>query len=226
MLDTVGSTSEEARVRAGNGPVWVLACHQTAARGRRGRPWSMPEGNFAASLAWHPTGSPAEHGLRSFTASLALAEALEAFGVTGLTLKWPNDVLRHGGKLAGILLESPAPGLLVLGIGVNLAAAPEAVEAGALSPAALDGSIAPEALLDVLAPAFAAREAQLVRDGFGPIREDWLARAGGLGGPVTARLMTREVRGTFADVDEVGHLVLDTPQGRQHLPAGDVFFGG
>ena len=213
-------------MREGSGPVWVLAHAQTAARGRRGRPWSMPAGNFAASLAWRPPGGPADHALRSFTASLALAEALEALGVAGLSLKWPNDVLLHGGKLAGILLEAPEPGLLIMGIGVNLAVGPDGeIEPHALPPASLDGGIAPGTLLDTLAATFAAREAELIARGFAPIRRAWLDRAHGLGAPITARMMAETVRGTFADVDGSGHLVLDTATGRRALPAADVFFG-
>ena len=228
VLDACGSTSEEARARFDGAPLWVLAHRQTAARGRRGRAWAMPPGNFAASLAWRPPGGPAEHALRSFAASLALAEALEGLGVADLSLKWPNDVLHRGGKLAGILLESPGPGLLVLGVGVNLAAAPDAaaLEPGAVPPAALDGAIAPEALLDALAPAFAAREAQLVADGFAPLRAAWLARAYGLGERIVARMMTETAAGTFEDVAPDGRLVLATPTGRRMIPAADVFFEG
>ncbi|UWQ22848.1 biotin--[acetyl-CoA-carboxylase] ligase [Jannaschia sp. W003] len=228
VLGTVGSTSEEARLRAASAPLWVLAHAQTAARGRRGRPWAMPLGNFAASLAWRPPGTPADHALRSFAASLALLDALEAFGVEGLALKWPNDVLLGGAKLAGILLEAPDPELVVLGVGVNLAAAPDtsALEPGALPPASLDGRVAPEALLDALAPRFAAEEARLIAEGFAPLRRDWLARAHGLGAPATARLPAETVPGTFEDVDAAGHFVMRTPGGRRAIPAGDVFFGG
>ena len=92
-------------------------------------------------------GGPAQAALRSFVAALALADALEAVGVAGarIALKWPNDVLMDGGKLAGILLESTArDGLvtLVVGIGVNLAHAPEpgVLETGAVTPVSLDRS--------------------------------------------------------------------------------------
>ena len=184
----------------------------------------MPPGDFAASLAWRPPGGPAAWGLRSFAASLALLEALEGLGVDGLALKWPNDVLRDGGKLAGILLESPGDGLVILGIGVNLVPAARDVEAGAVPPAALDGAVAPGALLAALVPAFAAWEDRLVTEGFAPLRAAWLARAARLGEEVTARTMTETIRGTFRDVDAEGHLVLDTPQGARRIAAADVFF--
>jgi BirA family biotin operon repressor/biotin-[acetyl-CoA-carboxylase] ligase len=105
VLASVDSTMAEAARRAPTlaGPGWILALRQTAARGRRGRAWVMPPGNFAATLVYRPPGGPAEHALRSFAAALALADALDA--LTGrpdaVALKWPNDVLLHGGKLAG-----------------------------------------------------------------------------------------------------------------------------
>ncbi|WP_179378476.1 biotin--[acetyl-CoA-carboxylase] ligase [Jannaschia marina] len=230
ILPEVDSTSEEAARRAPTVPTWILAERQTTARGRRGRAWSMPPGNFAASLAWRPEGTPTDHALRSFTASLALHDTLGALGVAGLSLKWPNDVLLNERKLAGILLESPAPGLLVLGIGLNLIAAPAPVEVepGAVPPVSLlEASglrLTPAQFLNALAPAVARREAELVTWGFAPIRTAWIRHAARLGQPVTARLVAETVSGTFEDVDDDGQLVLATDTGRRRIAAGDVFF--
>lgn len=232
ILDEVDSTSVEAARRAPDRATWILAHRQTAARGRRGRAWKMAPGNFAASLAWRPGDGPARMALRSFVASLALCDALRGLGIRDLALKWPNDVLLHERKLAGILLESPAPGLLVLGIGINLAAAPTAaeVESGAVPPtslrAATGTAIAPEAMFDAIAPAFAAREAQFAREGFAPIRRDWLARAARRGETVIARMAAETISGRFEDVDTDGRLVLATPDGRRAIAAADVFFEG
>lgn len=231
-LDTVDSTSSEAMRRAQTGaalPLWVSAGQQTAARGRRGRPWAMPEGNFAASVILEPNGGPAQAALRSFTMALALHDALGTLGVRGLSLKWPNDVLLNEGKLAGILLESTnlaGRDLLCIGVGVNLAAAPGAgeVEPRAIAPVALDGSIAPETLLDHLAAAFARWEAMLTTQGFAPVRAAWLDRAARLGEPIVARLPNEEFRGRFTDIDPTGALVLTTAEGEHHLPAADVYF--
>lgn len=230
-LAEVDSTSLEAARRAPDRPTWVLAARQSAARGRRGRAWAMPPGNFAASLVWRPRADPASMALRSFAASLALHDALTGLGVRGLSLKWPNDVLLDGGKLAGILLECPAPGLLVLGIGINLIAVPEpaTLDAGALAPVSLLAAtglrVTPEAILDALAPAFAAREARLSAEGFASLRRDWLARAARLGETISARTMTEALTGTFDDVDAGGHLILGTAKGPRRIAAADVFFG-
>lgn len=238
MLPEVDSTNAEAAriAKTLSGPEWILALNQTASRGRRGRAWSFPKSNFAATLVLHPTESPDIVALRSFAASLALYEALIACGVQpqALALKWPNDVLLNGGKLAGILLESIGAGTqvahLAIGIGVNLADAPTLaqVAAGAVRPVSLLSetgvSISPEDFLDLLANAYARLETQFTTYGFAPIRESWLARAAKLGEVITARTMTSETTGIFETVDEQGNLVLKTSQGRVAIAAADVFF--
>ncbi len=236
MLPEVDSTLNEAPRRFGDlrGPTWILALHQTAARGRRGREWRHPAGNFAATLVLPGPIAPATAALRSFVASLALHDAFAA--VTGragsFALKWPNDVLLNGGKVAGILLETIGPrgDALSIGIGVNLAQAPGAaqVEAGALRPVSLlsetGASVTPEEFLDLLAPAFARHEAQFATYGFAPIRTAWMDRAARRGEVITARLPGEEVTGRFDTVDEQGQLVLSTPQGPRRIAAADVFF--
>ncbi|WP_425098419.1 biotin--[acetyl-CoA-carboxylase] ligase [Tropicibacter sp. S64] len=233
VLAEVDSTSAEGARIAGAlaGPEWILGLRQTAARGRRGRPWVNPPGNFAASLVLRPQEPPEVMALRSFVASLALYDALEALAgdASGLALKWPNDVLLHGGKLAGILLESVA-GHLVIGIGVNLIAAPgvDQVEPGAVAPVSLLAEtgkrVLPEQMLEALAAAYAVREVAFVTYGFGPIREAWLSRAARLGEEITARTGTQVFRGTFETVDESGNLVLKTSEARRAIAAADVFF--
>ncbi len=238
MLAEVDSTNAEAARIAHTlaGPTWILGLHQTAARGRRGRAWANPPGNFAATLVMRPS-EPAERvALRSFVAALALRDAfvLASGRPEAFSLKWPNDVLLNGGKVAGILLESTGTGGTVshmaIGIGVNLIAAPpmSEVEAAALPPVSLHGEtglrVNPEEFLDLLAPSYAAREAQFTTFGFAPIREAWLACAARLGEPILARTMTEEHYGTFETVDEEGALVLKTANGRVTLPAADVFF--
>ena len=235
------STNAEALRRAATGaagPVWILAQTQTAGRARRGRAWQMQQGNFAASLLMRPEGPPAAAALRSFAAALALDDALVGAGVprARLTLKWPNDVLLDGRKLAGILLETGGPVggplALVVGIGVNLVAAPDAgdLEPGAVDPVALGPAtgivLSPEALLDRIAPAFARWEARLQSGGFDALRTPWLARAARLGEPIVARLSGRALSGRFETVDATGALVLVTDTGRVSLPAAEIHFAG
>lgn len=238
VLAEVDSTNSEAARLAPRltQPTWILARRQTAARGRRGRTWVAPEGNFFATLVMRPSGDPVAAAQRSFVAALALADALgAAIGpAAALSLKWPNDVLLNGGKVAGILLESAGQGAgishLAIGIGVNLVAAPplEAVEPGAALPVSVMGEtgvrLAPETLLDLLAPAVARWEAQLATWGFAPLRTAWLARAARLGQTITARTMTETIEGRFETIDEAGALVLRTAAGARAIPAADVYF--
>jgi len=237
LASTDSTMAEAARQAPGLGsPTWICALEQTAARGRRGRPWRSPPGNFAASLVMRPEGPPGQVALRSFVAALALRDALAA--VTGrpeaLGLKWPNDVLLNGGKVAGILLESlgqgPRVDTLVIGIGVNMAAAPSAteLEPGAVPPVSLAEEtgvrVTPEEFLDLLAPAYDRWERQFVTDGFAPIRTAWLQDAVRLGDRITARTTRHETSGTFTDVDMDGHLVLQTARGPHRIAAADIFF--
>ena len=237
-FDTLGSTNAHATSLAPglNGPAWVIAGQQTEGRGRRGRPWQSPAGNFYGSLVFRPEGSPDKIALRSFVAALALHDACT--GLTGLpqvfSLKWPNDVLLNGGKLAGILLESAGQGgrvsHLVIGIGVNLIAcpSPEAVEPGAVPPVSMLGEtglrIAPARFGLHLAAAYAQWEAVFATAGFDPIREAWLSRAARLGEVIRARIGTTERRGIFETVDRNGALVLTVDGTREAIPAADVFF--
>lgn len=238
VLAEIDSTNAEGFRRAAGlvGPTWILAGMQTAGRGRRARPWVSPRGNFHATLVLKPTEPPETVALRSFAAALALRDALVA--LTGLgasfALKWPNDVLCNGGKLAGILLESQGLGgpdpVLCIGIGVNLIAAPDPalVEPGAVPPVALMQEtglrIAPEAFLDALSPAYARREATFRTEGFEPLRAEWLSHAARLGETIRARTGSETREGRFETIDTAGNLILRLPQGPVAIPAAEVFF--
>ncbi len=233
---TIDSTNEEARrlaERGEDGPVWIQADMQTAGRGRRGRSWDSPTGNLAATLFLHPGRPVGECAQLSFVAALAVADALAAFSVAiNVRLKWPNDVLANGGKIAGILLESASagsdvPSWLAIGVGVNLARLPEQTEFPATSLAAL-GLKAPSAedFLTALAAAFAKWYEAWYRRGFAEIRDAWFARAAGLGTRIRARLQSEEIFGVFEGIDDRGALILRTDMARARvIAAGDVFFG-
>lgn len=238
VLPEIDSTNAEGFRRAAtlDRPTWILGGVQTAGRGRRARPWSSPRGNFHGTLVLKPTEPPETVALRSFAAALALRDALVT--VTGLpgsfTLKWPNDVLCNGGKLAGILLESQGLGgpdpALCIGIGVNLIAAPDMseVEPGAVPPVSLLAEtglrVTPEAFLDALAPASAQWEETFRTQGFAPLRSAWLAHAARLGEPIRARIGSETREGVFETIDESGNLILRTAAARLAIPAAEVFF--
>ena len=234
-LGRVDSTQAEAARRATElpGPTWITADEQTAGRGRRGRAWLWSKDNFTATLLLRPTEAPEELALRSFVAALALFDAFaQATGrAETFALKWPNDVLLNGGKVAGILLESQGQGThLAIGIGVNLVEAPKAdqLEEGAVPPVNLADEtgtrVVPGEFLQLLAPAYAKYEAQFTTYGFAPIRDAWLSRAAKLGEVITARAAGKETQGTFETIDDGGNLVLSTAKGRVAIAAADVFF--
>lgn len=234
-LSEIDSTNAEG-FRRGNGPAWILAGLQTAGRGRRARPWVSPRGNFHATLVMHPAEVPEVVALRSFVAALALREALlTVSGLPGsLALKWPNDVLLNGGKVAGILLESTGLGTkkptLCIGIGVNLIAAPtlDTVETGAVLPVSLLAEtgirVTPEAFLDVLAPAYAQLETTFATQGFPVLRDAWLDHAARLGEVIRARTGEAVREGLFETIDATGNLILRMREGPVAISAAEVFF--
>ncbi len=238
LLDETDSTNAEARRRAEAGeagPVWIVARRQTSGRGRRGREWVSDTGNLAATLLMTTRKPPAEAAQVTFVAALAVADLLDAFVVGDrITIKWPNDVLIAGAKASGILVESGAHsggGLwLAVGIGVNLAHAPDDTERLATSMAAhLRGDIAYpppiEAAAGVLAEAFAVWMERWEALGFQPILDAWTARTKGLDQPCVARLGHETVTGVADGVAPDGALRMRLPDGSLRLiSAGDVFF--
>lgn len=235
LLDTVDSTMAEAVRRAPNidRPTWIMAKTQTAARGRRGRKWVVPEGNLNATLIFRPEATAVEASKRSFLAANALFQALAIYvPAEKLSLKWPNDVLLSGGKVAGILLESSGRGPFVdwlsIGIGVNLRHIPEGVTDASFTPTSLAAGggedVSPKDFLSTLADAYATQEAKLLRLGFGRIRDDWMSNAARLGEVITARTGREDVTGIFDSIDRDGNLVLITGTGPRAIAAADVFF--
>ncbi len=206
--------------------MWLRAGRQTAGRGRRGRAWSSPDDNLAATLLIRPGGPEKEWPQLSFVAAIAACDMAASFAPgSRIALKWPNDVLADGMKLAGILLEN-AHGALAIGIGVNLKRRPEGTEFPATSLAELGADVpAPGDALTVLAAGFAKWYEVWSAQGFAAIRDAWLARAQGLGTRIRARLVTEERTGMFEGIDETGALLLNEGFGRVSvLPAADIFF--
>jgi BirA family biotin operon repressor/biotin-[acetyl-CoA-carboxylase] ligase len=226
--DSLDSTNEEARRLASageRGPLWIVAREQTAGRARRGRAWVSQRGNLFATLLTRAAIASAAQ--LAFAAGLAAGETAAGFAPNAqMTLKWPNDVLLEGKKAAGILLESLGEDALLIGIGINLAHAPTDTEFPAISLAGLTGSApAFEDALVRLAGHMAAWYEVWRKDGFARLRSAWLARAGGLGRPIRARLEGREMQGVFEDIDHDGALLLREASGALiRITAGEVFF--
>jgi len=231
------STNAEARRRAEAGevgPVWISAGVQTEGRGRRGRAWSTEPGNLAATLLTLTDRPPGEAAQLSFVAALAACDLADTcLGVGAARLKWPNDVLVHGRKAVGILVESGARPdgrlWLAVGIGVNLKHAPTDLERPATAFADHMAGPPPEPVvaLDVLAVAFERWRSAWATQGFPPIAKGWSERATGIGERCVARLPNREIEGIAEGLDADGALRLKLDDGSlERITAGDVFFGG
>jgi BirA family biotin operon repressor/biotin-[acetyl-CoA-carboxylase] ligase len=232
---TLGSTNAEALARAAlgeRGPLWIVAELQTAGRGRRGRVWVSEAGNLQASLLLTDIAPVAATPEICFVAALALHDAVldccAGLAPARLALKWPNDLLLDGKKLAGILVEGRTSGTetaAVIGFGANCQSHPQG---GLLSATDLRNagfSVEPIALLDALDRRVAERLAQWAAGSdFPAIRSAWLLRATGLGSAIEVKLPDRTIGGTFEAIDAAGCLVLLRSDGvRETIRAGDVF---
>lgn len=238
--DRVGSTNTEAMhvARAGDpDKFWATALEQTEGRGRRGRQWASQYGNLAASVFVELPPSVAEPGLLGFVAGVSLAGAIETLLAAAgnpieVNLKWPNDVLAGGKKLVGILLEAerlPNGNLaVVVGMGVNVVAAPEGLPFPATSLAALGLDVSAQDLFETLSARFATHfETWNFGLGSADVMARWRLYAAGLGGHIGVVLDGRKIEGRFETVDEQGRLIVRTPSGvLERITAGDVYFGG
>lgn len=231
IVERTGSTNADLLAETGrlHSPVLLIALEQTAGRGRAGRSWlSAPDKSLTFSLAWKfNTPVHALVGL-PLTVGIAIAEALAMFGVRA-RLKWPNDVLVDGCKLAGILIETAAQGRdaswAVIGIGINLAL-DDATAARIGQPVAnLRHLDAPdrERLLAALTSRLGEAMTQFEQHGLQPFVERWNAlhaHAGQAVAIVDQGCVVHE--GTAVGIDWIGRLLVDTADGRVAVMAGDV----
>jgi BirA family biotin operon repressor/biotin-[acetyl-CoA-carboxylase] ligase len=202
----------------------VLADHQTAGRGRQGRRWEdEPGASLLASVLLYPRLEPSRLPTLSYAVAIAVADALARVASLAPRLKWPNDVLVGGLKIAGILLESrlaPAP-TVVVGIGVNLAQRRfgPALAGRATSVVLSAGhAVERETLLAAILGHLDVWRSRLETEGFEPVRTRWLALSDTIG----HRVSVDGQEGLALDLDPDGALVLATAAGRCRVVAGEV----
>lgn len=230
---SIDSTNTEAMRQAidGAASALVIAEHQMSGRGRRGKTWVSPFGhNLYMSLVWSFQGGVAALEGLSLVCGLAVVRALRGQGYAGFELKWPNDVLYQGRKLAGILLEvtGDLTGAcrVIVGIGVNTrlpVAAGKAIdqpysELATISAKQVDRNELAAGLINELFACLAVFSEQ----GFKPFRQEWIALDRYHGADVEIRAGRQVMTGRAVGVDELGRLLLESDQGRVTITGGEL----
>jgi BirA family biotin operon repressor/biotin-[acetyl-CoA-carboxylase] ligase len=230
-LETVDSTNRLAldlAEQAGANKTWVLAETQRAGRGRHGRDWVSPPGNFYGSLLLVSPCPVEDSPKLGFVAGVAVAEVLKKLAPGhNVCLKWPNDILVGGRKLAGILLEgriiSKSRQAIAIGIGINVRVAPLAAGA-AVSLAELGVTADRREIFRQLSNVMTRWIATFAKgQGFYAVRQAWADHGLKPGTAISVKLPSGEKQGRFAGIDERGRLILSGPEGQTTIEAGDVF---
>ena len=221
--DVLGSTSDEARRLAREGAphgTTVWARTQTAGRGRRGRTWASPEGNLHMSVVLRCTAPLAPQ--LGFVSALAVADAVDAVcGSAVARLKWPNDILISGAKLAGLLLEVEHAAVVV-GIGVNLRHVPPELHRSATSLHSCGVEVVAEAMLERVQHSLRVR-LQLWQDaGFVAILAAWLERGHQRGDAMRISTDDGQVDGVFVGLDGDGSLLAEVDGAVRRFVSGEV----
>lgn len=235
----IASTNRHLMARAAAGDATGQVCladSQSAGRGRRGRDWHSPFGrNIYLSLLWRFAEGPARLAGLSIAVGVVIADLLRELGIDGVALKWPNDVLLGGRKLAGILLESTGeadgPCHVVVGIGVNVGmTAHDAAVIGqpwadlgdAHGTAGMSRNRLAGQLIDRLLPAVEA----FAETGLEPYRQRWLDLDAHVGCEVELRMASQAIRGIHAGIDHSGGLLLELDGAVRSFHGGELSLRG
>lgn len=205
---------------------WLRAERQISGKGRMGRAWEGDSGNlFASTLVRLSSREPSPASL-AFVAAVAVHQVLSDFvGETAVRLKWPNDVMAGQAKLCGMLLERVDDAVIV-GIGINVASAPEVQDRLTISLAEMGVSGCDAgSLMSLIAEAFAQWVERWRTYGTEPVIRAWMDRAHPVGTPLIAQLPDGErAEGRFETLDTDGTLILRLADGgRRAIHAGDIF---
>lgn len=234
IVAETGSTSADLLARIAAGELvpegyWLVADRQTSGRGRQGRNWLDAQGNFMGSTVVRLTSQDPLPASLSFVAALATYEAVLARlgSPPAIQLKWPNDLLLGGAKLSGILLERSGE-TAVVGIGVNLGAAPDLPDRPASHLAHFGPAPERDAFARDLAVSFDRELDRWRQFGLEPLLARWLAAAHPVGSPLSVhRTDGSRVSGTFDGLEPDGALRLRLADGSTRvIHAGDVSVEG
>lgn len=204
---------------------WLRAGRQTGGRGRMGRSWESAQGNlYCSTLVRLSATDPLPHTL-ALVAANAVHALIAPLCEGQARIKWPNDVLVDGAKIAGILLERSGDAI-VAGIGINVTSHPEGLDRPVTNLCAQGAKDAEAgALLERLAQLFAHWLAIWRAQGLEPVRTHWLLNAHATGTPMRVMQPDGEVvEGTFDTLDRQGMLILRLANGQSRaIHAGDIF---
>lgn len=224
----IDSTNDELRRLAEKGAAnftVVTAKKQIRGKGRYSRSWESPEGNIYLSILLRNLDVHTAHQV-SFVASLAALEAIQInLPEAEIRLKWPNDVLANGKKIAGILLESASNSsrphtlqYLIIGFGINVKKSPDY----ATNMKTLGNEENFAKIKNKLLEEFSKYYEMWLEDGFGKISSLWLKNASGLGEKIVANLEEKHVEGIFRGLTSNGELKLETNEGEKIISSGEV----
>lgn len=229
-FEELESTNDEAKILSSklkSTPFVVTAQTQTNGRGRRGRNWISLGGNLFMSLGLEC--ELKDLGALTFITSLAVLDVIKKLAPqSDVKLKWPNDVLLNGHKISGILMEKGEGDYLIIGVGVNIVAAPK-VE-GLIYPTTslneADIKTDRNSFLEKYLQVFNHHLTDWKLHGFKVIKDKWLLNAKGLVEDINVHMENCEKKGKFLGVDDNATLLLETPNGIDKIYAGDVFYIG
>lgn len=232
----IGSTNTTAKQMAVQGATEgtvVVAEHQTHGRGRKHRGWFSPaSGGIYCSLILRPRISPADSPRITFLSAVSAAEALCRVTPLHPTIKWPNDILIRGKKVAGILTEmasdmdSVSYGVVGIGINVNTSDFPDIIADTATSVfRETQQPLSRTALVQAYLEEQEKWYGVLKRQGFEPVLERWRTMANIIGKPIRVEMIDKRIEGRVQMIDADGVLILGDKRGQTHrILSGDVFF--
>lgn len=232
-LDSTNSTAKQLAMAGAEEGTLVIAREQHQGRGRFDRVWQSPEGGMYLSLILRPSISPEKLSLLPFIAGLAVVKAMDSFGLH-TTIKWPNDVLANGKKIAGILLESEGVGrtiqYVVAGIGINLntnlrTLSPDIQPRSTSLLHEKGASVDYLEFLKMILIQFEVFYVLLIHHQYERIIDEWKMHSDTLGKPVRVKTSTEIVQGVAVDVDPSGFLLLRTKGGEtKKVYSGDCLY--
>jgi BirA family biotin operon repressor/biotin-[acetyl-CoA-carboxylase] ligase len=234
QYEELGSTSDFCIGRAKEGEaegLAITAARQTAGRGSRGRNWLSSPGNLALSVLLRPNIKPSDSSIFPLLTGIAVAEAVQNFCPPGMApmLKWPNDVLINNAKIAGLLIDAaPIDGRmdwLVIGIGINLAFAPDLPGRVTTSLATHGVTVAPQTAAETVLGRLSTWLATFNAQGPAAIIAAWLQRAHPIGAEIEVHGLTQTTAGTFAGLSPTGELLLNVENRIETFRTGEILLG-